>query len=118
QLLLDERPDDARHLVAVELDDRVGHLDLGHGRSLVGGRDAIARRAHGRRAVSPVPARLLVVAHAARAPPLPGARPRGATASARLVAPWPPSRSRRARAPRRTPPTRCSTRCRRWRGST
>ena len=30
QLLLDERPDDARHLVAVELYDGVVHLDLGH----------------------------------------------------------------------------------------
>jgi hypothetical protein len=30
QLLLDELPDDAGHLVAVELDDRVGNLDLGH----------------------------------------------------------------------------------------
>ena len=30
QLLLDERPDDPRHLVAVELDDGVLHLDLGH----------------------------------------------------------------------------------------
>ena len=34
QLLLDERPDDAGHLVAVELDDRVVDLDLGHQRSL------------------------------------------------------------------------------------
>src|SRR3954447_11099991 len=32
QLLLDERPDDPGHLVAVELDDRVFDLDLGHGR--------------------------------------------------------------------------------------
>jgi len=31
QLVLDERPDDAGHLVAVELDDRVLDLDLGHG---------------------------------------------------------------------------------------
>ena len=31
QLVLDEGPDDARHLVAVHLDDGVGHLDLGHG---------------------------------------------------------------------------------------
>src|SRR5581483_7519255 len=31
QLLLDEAPDDARHLVAVELDDRLGNLDLPHG---------------------------------------------------------------------------------------
>ena len=30
QLLLDERPDDPRHLVAVELDDRVLRLDLRH----------------------------------------------------------------------------------------
>jgi hypothetical protein len=30
QLLLDERPDDPGHLVAVELDDWVLHLDLGH----------------------------------------------------------------------------------------
>ena len=31
QLLLDERPDDAGHLVAVEFDDGVLNLDLGHG---------------------------------------------------------------------------------------
>ena len=31
QLVLDELPDDPGHLVAVELDDRVLHLDLGHG---------------------------------------------------------------------------------------
>ncbi len=30
QLLLDERPDDAGHLVAVEFDDRVLDLDLRH----------------------------------------------------------------------------------------
>jgi hypothetical protein len=30
QLVLDELPDDARHLVAVHLDDRVLHLDLAH----------------------------------------------------------------------------------------
>jgi hypothetical protein len=30
QLVLDERPDDAGHLVAVELDDRVLDLDLRH----------------------------------------------------------------------------------------
>ena len=30
QLLLDERPDDPRHLVAVELDDRVLDFDLRH----------------------------------------------------------------------------------------
>ena len=30
QLLLDELPDDAGHLVAVEFDDRVGDLDLVH----------------------------------------------------------------------------------------
>jgi len=36
QLVFDEVPDDARHLVAVHLDDRVLHLDLrlGHGREL------------------------------------------------------------------------------------
>ena len=34
QLVLDEGPDDARHLVAVHLDDGVGHLDLGHGARL------------------------------------------------------------------------------------
>ena len=34
QLLLDERPDDARHLVAVELDDGVIDLELRHQRSL------------------------------------------------------------------------------------
>ena len=32
QLVLDELPDDSRHLVAVELDDRSRHLDLGHTR--------------------------------------------------------------------------------------
>ena len=31
QLVLDELPDDPRHLVAVELDDRVADLDLRHG---------------------------------------------------------------------------------------
>ena len=31
QLLLDELPDDARHLVAVHLDDGILDLDLGHG---------------------------------------------------------------------------------------
>ena len=31
QFVLDELPDDAGHLVAVELDDGVFHLDLGHG---------------------------------------------------------------------------------------
>jgi len=30
QLLFDERPDDPGHLVAVELDDLVLNLDLGH----------------------------------------------------------------------------------------
>jgi hypothetical protein len=30
QLVLDELPNDPGHLVAVELDDRVGDLDLGH----------------------------------------------------------------------------------------
>ncbi|MOA56571.1 hypothetical protein D3C78_1805740 [compost metagenome] len=30
QLVLDELPDDARHLVAVEFDDRIGDLDLCH----------------------------------------------------------------------------------------
>src|SRR3712207_8750025 len=34
QLLLDEGPDDAGHLVPVELDDGVAYLDLGHGRRL------------------------------------------------------------------------------------
>jgi hypothetical protein len=34
QLLLDEVPDDPGHLVAVHLDDGVGHLDLGHGSAL------------------------------------------------------------------------------------
>src|SRR5690606_30816684 len=34
ELVLDERPDDARHLVAVELDDRVLHRDLGHAGSV------------------------------------------------------------------------------------
>ena len=32
QLVLDQLPDDPGHLVAVEFDDGVGHLDLGHGR--------------------------------------------------------------------------------------
>jgi hypothetical protein len=36
QLLLDEAPDDARHLVAVELDDRLGNLDLRHLSSVPG----------------------------------------------------------------------------------
>ena len=31
QLVLDQLPDDAGHLVAVELDDGIGDLDLGHG---------------------------------------------------------------------------------------
>jgi hypothetical protein len=35
QLVLDELPDDPRHLVAVELDDRVLHRDLGHGVSWI-----------------------------------------------------------------------------------
>src|SRR3984957_2865110 len=30
QLVLDELPDNPRHLVAVEFDDGIGHLDLGH----------------------------------------------------------------------------------------
>jgi hypothetical protein len=30
QLVLDELPDDAGHLIAVELDDRIGDLDLCH----------------------------------------------------------------------------------------
>ena len=30
QIVLDELPDDAGHLVAVEFDDGIGHLDLGH----------------------------------------------------------------------------------------
>ena len=34
QLVLDELPDDAGHLVAVELDDRIDHLDLRHGDAL------------------------------------------------------------------------------------
>ena len=33
QLVPDEVPDDAGHLVAVELDDRIGNLDLVHGKS-------------------------------------------------------------------------------------
>ena len=36
QLLLDEIPDDAGHLVAVEFDDRIGDLDLVHGLPLKG----------------------------------------------------------------------------------
>ena len=42
QLLLDERPDDPGHLVAVELDDRVGDFDLRV--TAFGGRDAIDAR--------------------------------------------------------------------------
>ena len=38
QLVLDRLPDDAGHLVAVELDDGILHLDLGHRRSLSGAR--------------------------------------------------------------------------------
>jgi hypothetical protein len=34
QLVFDELPDDAGHLVAVELDDGFGNLDLGHARLL------------------------------------------------------------------------------------
>jgi hypothetical protein len=30
QLILDEAPDDPRHLVTIELDDGVLHLDLSH----------------------------------------------------------------------------------------
>ena len=30
QLVLDEAPHDASHLLAVEFDDRAGHLDLRH----------------------------------------------------------------------------------------
>ncbi len=37
QLVLDQLPDDAGHLVAVEFDDSAGHLDLLHGESLRGG---------------------------------------------------------------------------------
>ena len=33
QLVLDELPDDAGHLVAVEIDDRIGDLDLRHGKN-------------------------------------------------------------------------------------
>src|SRR5258705_259762 len=46
QPVLDELPDDPRHLVAVELDDGIGYLDLGHATdfpSLL--RCALARRA-------------------------------------------------------------------------
>ena len=35
QLVLDELPDDAGHLVAVEFDDRIVHLDLRHEKCLV-----------------------------------------------------------------------------------
>ena len=37
QLVLDELPDDAGHLVAVEVDDRVCDFDLGHGTCLASG---------------------------------------------------------------------------------
>jgi hypothetical protein len=37
-------PDDARHLVAVELDNRMRDLDLGHRREFPGGRSMGARR--------------------------------------------------------------------------
>ncbi|CDX59859.1 NADP-dependent isocitrate dehydrogenase (modular protein) [Mesorhizobium plurifarium] len=45
QLVLDELPDDAGHLVAVEFDDRVRHLDLRHGKnaSLLGDLNGLAR---------------------------------------------------------------------------
>ena len=47
QLVLDERPDDPGHLVAVELDDRGLHLDLGHGfLRFGGGGDATQQGAH------------------------------------------------------------------------
>ena len=37
ELVADEAPDDARHLVAVELDNRIRDLDFGHRRELPGG---------------------------------------------------------------------------------
>ncbi len=40
QLVLDELPDDAGHLVAVEFDDGVRHLDFCHGRSGLFGKSA------------------------------------------------------------------------------
>ena len=51
QLVLDHRPDDPGHLVAVELDDRIRDLDLGHGglqRGLRRRAPAGARREHSR----------------------------------------------------------------------
>ena len=48
QLLLDERPDDAGHLVAVELDDGVLHLDLASWVSV-----SLGRREEGRVVASP-----------------------------------------------------------------
>ena len=36
QLVLDQLPDDAGHLVAVEFDDGICNLDFGHGRGTFG----------------------------------------------------------------------------------
>ena len=45
QLVPDQVPDDARHLVAVEFDDRIGDLDLGHlAKDFLGGRRAACGR--------------------------------------------------------------------------
>src|SRR5690606_14000154 len=45
QLVLDELPDDARHLVAVDLHDGLGNLDLRHRKNLaVSGRERLGSR--------------------------------------------------------------------------
>ena len=49
QLLFDERPDDAGHLVAVELDDRVLDLDLRHRRAMLSTWRPRSRRRRGKR---------------------------------------------------------------------
>ena len=100
QLVLDERPDDPRHLVAVEVDERVLHLDLGHGCQSFGGRRA------GGRCYRPAARRLRRAARRLQ---------RATRRRAHLLdfIAWQPSRRRRARATRRTARTRSSTRPRR-----
>jgi hypothetical protein len=48
QLLLDELPDDAGHLVAVHLDDRIADLDFRHWGPLRNADDGESRRVTGR----------------------------------------------------------------------
>jgi hypothetical protein len=48
QLLLDEMPDDAGHLVAVHLDDRIADLDFRHWGPLRNADDGESRRVTGR----------------------------------------------------------------------